>query len=162
MLSLSLPLLPSLHQLISVSADSDEDLFKAVLVSIGMLGVLTEVTFQCEKSFNLREKLTVHPLDYCVENFYQLATRSEHGHDKLWLEAHSETCAVFDVRRTEQPVSVEQGVELWSWKIVMPAHVLDVVILCIYYQLHYKRSDKCMIASIPGVAIIGGGTKPMY
>ena len=57
---------------------SDEDLFKAVLVSIGMLGVLTEVTFQCEKSFNLREKLTVHPLNYCVENFYQLATRSEH------------------------------------------------------------------------------------
>ena len=91
-----------------------------------MLGVLTEVTIQCEKSFNLREQLTIHPLDYCVENFYQLANQSEHG--KLWLEAHSGTCAVFDVRRTDQPVSAEQGVELWSWKVTIVMHVLDVVI----------------------------------
>ena len=85
-------------------------------VSLGMMGVLTEVTFQCEEWFNLRENITIRSLDWCLQNLHHLSTRSDHG--KLWIEAHSEVCAVFDVWRTQQPVTLEQpGVSYWYIKV---------------------------------------------
>ena len=82
-----------------------------------MIGVLTDVTFQCELSFNLRESVTIHSLDHCLQNVGSLSVQSEHG--KLWLEPHSGMCAVFDVRRTQDPVTQDQGVDLWDVKVYM-------------------------------------------
>jgi L-gulonolactone oxidase len=102
-------------KLMTVNATANPELFKATLVSLGMMGVLTEVTFQCEEWFNLRENITIRSLDWCLQNLHHLSTRSDHG--KLWIEAHSEVCAVFDVWRTQQPVTVEQpGVSYWYIK----------------------------------------------
>ena len=84
-------------------------------VSLGMMGVVTEVTFQCEEWFNLRENITIRSLDYCIDNLHHLSTRSDHG--KLWIEAHSGVCAVFDAWRTQQPVMPAQGVSLWYIKV---------------------------------------------
>ena len=80
-----------------------------------MIGVVTEVTFQCEEAFNLRENITVYPLDYCLQNLPALSSLSNHG--KLWLEAHSGVCAVFSVWRTTQPETQEQGVQFWDIKV---------------------------------------------
>ena len=80
-----------------------------------MLGIVTEVTFRCEPQFNLREKITIHTVDDCLENLDHYSSRSDHG--KLWMEAHSGTCAVFDVWRTGQPVTLEQEVDLWDLKV---------------------------------------------
>ena len=82
-----------------------------------MIGVLTDITFECELSFNLRESITIHSLDHCLQNMGSLSVQSEHG--KLWLEAHSGMCAVFDVRRTQDHVTQDQGVDLWDVKVYM-------------------------------------------
>lgn len=86
-----------------------------IQASLGMIGVLTEVTFHCEEWFNLREKVTVLPLDYCLKNFASLSRQSDHS--KLWIEAHSEVCAVFDVWRTREPVNQEDDGSLWYLKV---------------------------------------------
>ncbi len=67
-----------------------------------MLGIITEVTFQCEDSFNLEETLDPMPLDYCVDNLIELANGTEHV--KMWLEIVSRSCGTFFTKRTdEQP-----------------------------------------------------------
>ncbi|CAI8017226.1 L-gulonolactone oxidase, partial [Geodia barretti] len=100
-------------QLISVNASSDPNLFKAALVSLGMIGVVTEVTFQCEEAHNLRENITVLPVDHCLRNLPLYSSQSDHG--KFWIEAHSGVCAMFSVWKTNQPVTEVQGV--WSWDV---------------------------------------------
>ncbi len=67
-----------------------------------MLGIITEVTFQCEDSFNLEETLNPMPLDYCVDSLIELANGAEHV--KMWLVNASRSCATFFSKRTdEQP-----------------------------------------------------------
>jgi len=40
-------------EILTVSATQSSDIFRAAPVSMGLLGVITEVTFQCEPTFNL-------------------------------------------------------------------------------------------------------------
>ena len=93
-------LLPS--QLLTASAADKVDIFKAAQVSVGVLGIITEVTFQCKKAFNLEETLVTHPLHFCLENLEQIVKSAEHV--KFWIELHSGTCATFlSNRTTEKP-----------------------------------------------------------
>ena len=80
---------------------------------MGMIGVVTEVTFQCEEAHNLRENITVLPVDHCLRNLPLYSSQSDHG--KFWIEAHSGVCAMFSVWKTNQPVTEVQGV--WSWDV---------------------------------------------
>ena len=84
-------------------------------VSLGMIGVLAEVTFQCEEAYNLREKLTIYPVDHCLQSLSLFSRQSDHG--KLWIEAHSGVCALFSVWKTTEPISEEQGIWLWDFKV---------------------------------------------
>ncbi len=71
-------------------------------VSLGLLGVISEVTFQCEPAFNLREILYNIPLADCLAAMTETAQRSEHV--KWWVEMHSGLCGTFETNRTtEQP-----------------------------------------------------------
>lgn len=111
----SLSFVSGTGKLISVNASTNPELFKAALVSLGMIGVLTDVTFRCEEWFNLRENVSIRTLDYCLQNFDRLSSRSDHG--KMWIEAHSGVCAVFDVWRTRDPVTEKERVSMWDIKI---------------------------------------------
>ena len=79
--------------------------------------MLTDVTFRCEEWFNLRENVSIRTLDYCLQNFDRLSSRSDHG--KMWIEAHSGVCAVFDVWRTRDPVTEKERVSMWDIKVRM-------------------------------------------
>ena len=65
-----------------------------------MLGVISEVSIQCEDSFNLEETLSNHPLEDCLDNLEGLANSAQHV--KLWMEYHSESCILFQVNRTSE------------------------------------------------------------
>ena len=80
-----------------------------------MIGVVTEVTFECEEAHNLRENITIFPVEHCLQNLPHFSTQSDHG--KFWIEAHSDVCASFSVWKTTQPVTEEQGVQLWDIKV---------------------------------------------
>lgn len=69
-------------------------------MSLGLLGVVTEVTLQCVDAFNLKESRTSHPLSYCLEHLPVLATGADHV--KFWIEFNSETCYVFSANKTHK------------------------------------------------------------
>ena len=91
-----------IQQVIKASADHNTDIFNAGLVSIGLLGVVTEVTLQCEDAFNLREVRQPKTVEECLAEMSTTITRSQHV--KYWIEYHTDTCAVHEVNRTtEEP-----------------------------------------------------------
>ena len=65
-----------------------------------MLGILTEVTFQIDRSYNLREIQTPSSYTHCVENFQSLVRSGEHV--KLWIELFSETCTIIESSKTHE------------------------------------------------------------
>ena len=89
-----------LFQIITTSAEQNPELFKAAQVSIGMLGIITEVTFQCVEKFNVEETRMPYPLDYCLENMDEIAKSADHV--KLWVDIHFRRCAVIQVNRTQE------------------------------------------------------------
>ena len=88
-------------QVLRVSAENDSELFDAVAVSIGMLGVITEVTLRIEPIFNLHETCQSFTLTHCIKNIQQIAAGSDHV--KIWAEVVSDSCAVFSANRTLKP-----------------------------------------------------------
>ena len=85
-------------------------------VSIGLLGVISEVTFQCEPAFNLREMLYNIKLSDCLEEMADTARRSEHV--KWWVEMHSDLCAVFEINRTTEAPRDN------------PNHLVETILVC--------------------------------
>ena len=65
-----------------------------------MLGVVTEVTFSIEEAYLLREVLTRHTLDECLNQFEAIMRGGDHV--KMWVELFSQTCGVFTANRTSE------------------------------------------------------------
>ncbi|KAL8838985.1 MAG: hypothetical protein Q9170_001915 [Blastenia crenularia] len=63
------------HEVIC-SSEQNKDLFRAALVSLGALGIITEVTFQAMPVFSLQWSQSLHPLKEIIAEW-------EHG---LWTE----------------------------------------------------------------------------
>ena len=69
-----------------------DDLFNAVTVSLGLLGVVTQITFQVENAFNLKEITTVMTLEECNDQYYDLM--ESHEYTRLWIDLISSSCLV--------------------------------------------------------------------
>ena len=83
--------------------DDNIDDFRAAQVSIGMLGVITEVTVRVKKKFMLEEFRTHHNLTYCLENLDDLVQNSGHKYLKFWIEFYNDFCILFQTNETEKP-----------------------------------------------------------
>jgi FAD/FMN-containing dehydrogenase len=110
-------------ELVSTSGDSNPELFKAAQVSVGLLGIITEVTFQVERSYLLRETLTAHTLERCLLDFDSLMRSGEHT--KMWIELFSEKCAVFAANKTtetavrDNPNWTRKNIEVYIMEAVL-------------------------------------------
>ena len=80
-----------------------------------MLGVVTEVTFQCEEAFHLEETLVPQPLHHCIENLEEIIRSSEYT--KLWIELFSDKCATLLVNRTRERVRTPWAMFAWDLKV---------------------------------------------
>jgi len=80
-----------------------------------MLGVITEVTLQCEEAFHLEETLVPHTLTYCLKNLEGIVRGSEYS--KVWMELFSGTCATLLVNRTKEDVQTPLTMSVWDLKV---------------------------------------------
>ena len=110
----------------SVCASEIESLLPYyVQVSVGMLGIITEVTFQIEESYLLREIRTRHTLDHCLLNFDDLMRSGEHA--KMWIEMFTGQCALFvsnkttETRPRDNPNWSAWNIKVLRW-ILLPLH----------------------------------------
>ncbi|KAL8738789.1 MAG: hypothetical protein Q9181_000467 [Wetmoreana brouardii] len=63
---------------VSCSADKNIDLFRAALVSLGAIGIITEVTYQAIPAFRLQWSQSLHPLEEIIADWEKdLWDRSE-------------------------------------------------------------------------------------
>ena len=99
---------PPLHKVVTVSEDDeDPSLFHAMQVSIGLLGVITEVTLHVEEAYYLEETRTHHTLDYCLDHLHEIAYEPL---SKVWLDFHNDFCVHFTTRRSNSSVGTSAGV----------------------------------------------------
>lgn len=84
-------------------------------MSLGLLGIITKVTLQCEPAFNLEETLEALSLDQCVEDLDLLAHSAQHV--KLWTELFSGTCAVIRMNRTTKEIVKTDSMRMLDLKV---------------------------------------------
>ena len=84
----------------TVSEKEEPSLFRAAQVSIGMFGVITEVTLRVQKEFKLKEYRTLHSLDYCMDNLDGLV-QGPHKYVKMWVEFYNNYCVLFQTHETD-------------------------------------------------------------
>ena len=79
-------------------------------VSLGLLGIITEVTFQCVSAFDLEETSEPTDLADCIRDLDTIINSAPFI--KLWVEIYSSKCVVFRYNKTEKPR--QESVEIWK------------------------------------------------
>ncbi|KAJ2480913.1 D-arabinono-1,4-lactone oxidase [Coemansia sp. RSA 2320] len=80
------------------SATVDPDLFNAARCNLGALGIVTQVTVQCEPEFILHAVQTPDNLDRVLDNLNQVVISAEHV--RFWWFPHTDSVAVWRANRS--------------------------------------------------------------
>ena len=86
-----------------ISRDIDEELFHLALVSLGTLGVISEVTLNIADKFHLHEQAGLVDFDEVCDNV--LKWIHQYDYLKLWWFPHTEKIMVYRYNRTQEPVN---------------------------------------------------------
>ena len=110
------------------------DLFNAVTVSLGLLGVVTQITFQAENAFNLKEITTVMTLEECIDQYHNLT--ESHEYSRLWIDLISSSCLVITADRVTDPPQPSKD---YTWlNVKMYMFELMQWIMAIYPNMAYQ------------------------
>ena len=80
---------------------TDGDVFRAARLSLGALGVVSEVTLQLDSAYKLRERTRTAPLDAVLDNLEPL--RENHRHFEFFWFPHTDTALVKTLDKTRKP-----------------------------------------------------------
>jgi D-arabinono-1,4-lactone oxidase len=99
----SLTILLSNAQLVTCSAIKNPDLFRAALLSLGALGIITNITLRAVPSFKLSWSQTLHPLSEILSTWSTtLWTTKEYT--RVWWMPYSSRAVIWAASRTEEPL----------------------------------------------------------
>jgi FAD/FMN-containing dehydrogenase len=89
--------------LIELEREKDKERFHTALVSMGMLGIITEMTIDVDPKFQLHEKSGIMDFDEVCDNILDWV--NEHNHIKMWWFPHTDKMMVYRYNRTYEPVN---------------------------------------------------------
>ena len=96
---LALKVLLANGRVVSCSKEQSPDLFRAALVSLGALGIITEVTFQAVPAFDIEWAQTLHPLEEIVGDWEKdLWTQTEFT--RVWWMPYMKRCIKWRADKT--------------------------------------------------------------
>ena len=87
---------------VSCSPERNLDLFKAALVSLGALGVITEVTFQMHPSFDIEWSQSLHPLEDLLAQ-WEHGLWTEHEFTRIWWMPYMKRAIMWRASKTDKP-----------------------------------------------------------
>jgi sugar-1,4-lactone oxidase-like protein len=97
--------------------DRDGERFGAAVLSLGALGVVTQVTLQCVPAFDLEERSWSLPFEEAVETLPNLI--EAHEYIKLWWLPHTKHMQVFTYTRSTEARKPQSNLARW-----IEAHVV--------------------------------------
>ena len=107
---LGLKIILSNGRTVSCSSSQNVDLFRASLVSLGALGIITEVTFQAVEAFNIAWTQTLVPMEELLRDWEQdLWTQKEFT--RIWWMPYMKKGVKWTADKTEEPHRVPKS----SW-----------------------------------------------
>jgi D-arabinono-1,4-lactone oxidase len=84
------------------SADENPDLFRAALLSLGALGIITEITFQAVPSFTVRWKQVIDS-DLKIFNSWNRELWTQAEFVRVWWFPYTRRAVVWDAEKTDEP-----------------------------------------------------------
>ncbi|HIG40239.1 MAG: D-arabinono-1,4-lactone oxidase [bacterium] len=90
-------------KVMDIDAESDPALFAAARVSVGALGVVTQMTMQNRSPYRLKQKSWAEKTESILEKFDELA--ASHRHFEMFPLTHSDYCLALSTEETSDPVN---------------------------------------------------------
>ena len=88
---------------VSCSAEQNNDLFRAALVSLGALGIIVEITFQAVPAFNIEWSQSLHPMEEILAQWDKdLWTEKEFT--RVWWLPYSKRAIKWRADKTDRPL----------------------------------------------------------
>ncbi len=106
----SLELVTAAGEAVRVSGDDNAHMLAAARASLGLLGVVAEVTLDCERAFNLRLVERPTTLDAVLAHLDELLARNEHF--KFWWWPHTPAVRTWEYNRSEEAATTGALVRL--------------------------------------------------
>ncbi len=115
-------------EVLEITEAANADLFKAACVSVGALGIFTEITLQNREPYRLKATNWAQRTEEALEEFE--ARAEQHRHFELFPLTHSDYSLVLSIDETDEaidnpPLSPEEeaafGAAMRSWMAVPPA-----------------------------------------
>lgn len=88
---------------IYIHSKKDSELFNLTVVSLGALGVVSEITLNVVPAYQLRDQTYIAPLHEVIDNLDILVNQTDHF--KLWWFPHTTKAVVYRYSRTQQPAN---------------------------------------------------------
>lgn len=100
---LGLKIILSNGRIVSCSADQNQDLFRAALLSLGALGIIIEVTFQAVSAFNLSWHQQLHSMDDLLAS-WDTHLWKEEEYVRVWWMPYMKKAVRWTGRKTHEPI----------------------------------------------------------
>lgn len=104
---LSFRLVTATGEILECDGTQNTDLFDAGRVSLGALGVLSQVTVQCCEAFSLHERLGLMDLEECLNRAQELA--EVHRHFEFFHFPYADRVLVKTMNATETPAGLSMA-----------------------------------------------------
>jgi FAD-linked oxidoreductase len=107
-----LELVTATGEVVRCSATEEPEIFACARVGLGVLGVVTQLTLQCEPSFKLRAIEEPLPWGEFLDEWDGILETNDHV-DCYWFP-HTDTCTVKTSNRTDDPIRTRRGYKKWK------------------------------------------------
>lgn len=86
-----------------IDSERDKELFNTAIISLGALGIITEMTLKAVPCYQLHERSGLMDFDEVCDHV--LDWIKQHDHLKLWWFPHTDRMMVYRYDRTQEPVN---------------------------------------------------------
>ena len=112
--------------MVSCSAQQNSDLFRTALVSLGAVGIISEITFQAVPVFNIEWAQSLHPLHEILSSWKNgLWTHKEFT--RVWWLPYMKHCIAWRADKTDKPLRPPAS-NWWSGSIGF--HTYHILLYC--------------------------------
>lgn len=112
-------------EVLPLAADPDQDLLRAARVSLGALGVLSEVELEVVPAFRLHKVESIRPLREVLDGLDELV--AAHDHLELYALPWSSKCLVMASRRTQDPPEPAGALRRWVVDDVLANRAFELI-----------------------------------